>query len=124
MCGLGSRAVSKVRTHTLTRFTTQHTHKHFLSLSFFRSLPESALDQYNYYLDTQRLRIAVSNMKNANAKEELEELKVKVLQHLSQLPAVPSAQMAYRPPLRERGDLPEEEMDVRGGGQVHEEHRR
>lgn len=36
------------------------------------------------YLDTQRLRIAVSNMKNANDREELEQIKVgnRVLQHL------------------------------------------
>jgi len=88
------------------------------------NLPEAALAEYNYYLDTQRLRIAVSNMKNANTREELEEVKVKVLEHLSHLPPVPSAQMAYRPPVKQRGDLPEEDLDVRGGGQVHEEMRR
>ena len=37
---------------------------------------------------------------------------------------VPSAQFAEVPPLRERGDLPEEDMDVRGGGLLHDEHRR
>jgi hypothetical protein len=41
-------------------------------------LPESALEQYNYYLDTQRLRIAVSNMKNSNTPEELERIKQQV----------------------------------------------
>jgi|LauGreSuBDMM15SN_2_FD.fasta_scaffold307849_1 histone deacetylase 1/2 len=50
-------------------------------------LPDTALNDFNYYLDTQRLRIAVSNMKNANTKEELEEIKTKVMQHLSKLPA-------------------------------------
>ncbi|GAX76784.1 hypothetical protein CEUSTIGMA_g4230.t1 [Chlamydomonas eustigma] len=88
------------------------------------NLPETALKDYNYYLDTQRLRIAVSNMKNTNTREELEEVKIQVLQHLANLPPVPSAQMAERPPLRERNDLPEEDMDIRGGGQLHEEHRR
>jgi hypothetical protein len=41
-------------------------------------LPDSALGQYNYYLDTQRLRIAVSNMKNSNTPEELEKIKQQV----------------------------------------------
>lgn len=40
------------------------------------SLPESALEEFNFYLDTQRLRIAVSNMKNANQRAELEDIKV------------------------------------------------
>ncbi|KAG1669983.1 hypothetical protein FOA52_016244 [Chlamydomonas sp. UWO 241] len=88
------------------------------------ALPESALNEYNYYLDTQRLRIAVSNMKNTNTRDELEEVKLKVLQHLCSLPAVPSAHMAYQPALHERQDLPEEDPDVRGGGQLHDEHRR
>lgn len=43
------------------------------------SLPESALDEFNFYLDTQRLRIAVSNMKNANQRPELEDIKVRML---------------------------------------------
>lgn len=49
-------------------------------------LPDTSLNDFNYYMDTQRLRIAVSNMKNANTREELEEIKTKVLQHLSKLP--------------------------------------
>lgn len=69
-------------------------------------------------------QLQVSNMKNANTREELEEIKLQVLQHLSALPPVPSAQMAHRPPLRTRGDLPEEDMDARGGGQLHDEARR
>lgn len=40
-------------------------------------LPDRALDDFNMYLDTQRLRIAVSNMKNANDREELEQIKVR-----------------------------------------------
>jgi histone deacetylase 1/2 len=115
-------------------------------------LPDTSLNDFNYYLDTQRLRIAVSNMKNANTKEELEEIKIKVLQHLSKLPAgkahlippfncpplllilrashssfhlfaVPSAQFLYVPPPQERAELPEEDLDIKGGGQVHDEHR-
>eukprot|EP00798_Chlamydomonas_sp_ICE-L_P022386 gene22386-29493_t len=88
------------------------------------NIPEAALNEFNYYLDTQRLRIEVSNMKNANTREELEEIKLAVLQHLCTLPPVPSAHMQYVPPLRKREDLPEEDMDVRGGGQIHEEHRK
>ena len=44
--------------------------------------------------------------------------------HMLLCPQVPSAQMAYRPPLRQREDLPEEDADVRGGGQLHDEERR
>ncbi len=39
-------------------------------------------------------------------------------------PQVPSAQMAYRPALTKREDLPEEELDVRGGGAAYEDARR
>jgi hypothetical protein len=35
-------------------------------------------------------------MKNMNTKEELEDIKRKVMEHLAQLPPVPSVQMAYR----------------------------
>ncbi|MEW5298362.1 MAG: hypothetical protein WDW36_001494 [Sanguina aurantia] len=88
------------------------------------NLPEAALHDYNFYLDTQRLRIAVSNMKNANAQQELEEIKMQVLQHLSRMPPAPSVQMAYRPASNEMAELGEEDMDVRGGGQEHDERRR
>ncbi|GFR46630.1 hypothetical protein Agub_g8235 [Astrephomene gubernaculifera] len=91
-------------------------------------LPEKALDSFNMYMDTQRLRIAVSNMKNANDRQELEEIKTAVLEHLSRLPPVPSAQMAYVPQRmgRDRPEegLPEEDPEARGGGQAHEDIRR
>lgn len=32
--------------------------------------------------------------------------------------------MAYRPPLKQRDELPEEDPDVRGGGQLQNEERR
>ncbi|GIL69817.1 hypothetical protein Vretifemale_631 [Volvox reticuliferus] len=91
-------------------------------------LPDKALDEFNMYLDTQRLRIAVSNMKNANERQELEQIKTAALEHLSHLPPVPSAQMAYVPQRlgREKAEegLPEEDPDARGGGQAHEDARR
>ena len=49
-------------------------------------------------MDTHRLRISVSNMKNANTREELELIKATVLKNLSDLDAAPSAQLAPRPP--------------------------
>ena len=61
-------------------------------------LPTEALRNYDYYMDTHRLRISVSNMKNANSREQLEHIKLTVLQNLSQLDAAPSAHMAPRPP--------------------------
>jgi hypothetical protein len=36
---------------------------------------------------------------------------------------VPSAQFLYVPPPQERAELPEEDLDVKGGGHVHDEHR-
>lgn len=62
------------------------------------SLPTKALSNYDYYMDTHRLRISVSNMKNANTQEELELIKTTVLQNLCAMDAAPSAQMAPRPP--------------------------
>ena len=49
-------------------------------------------------MDTHRLRISVSNMKNANTREQLEHIKLTVLRNLSQMDAAPSAQLAPRPP--------------------------
>ena len=57
-----------------------------------------ALRHYDYYMDTHRLRISVSNMKNANTREQLEVIKKTVLENLAQLAAAPSAQIAPRPP--------------------------
>ncbi|CAL8465253.1 g4788 [Coccomyxa elongata] len=86
-------------------------------------LPAEALRNYDYYMDTHRLRISVSNMKNANSREQLEHIKLTVLQNLAQLDAAPSAQMAPRPPAHIKAEDPEEDMDVRGGGQAAEERR-
>lgn len=61
-------------------------------------LPMEALRNYDYYMDTHRLRISVSNMKNANSREALETIKNTVLKNLAQLDAAPSAHMAPRPP--------------------------
>ena len=61
-------------------------------------IPESALGEYNYYMDTSKLRITVSNMKNANSRAELERIKTTILENLSKLPAAPSAPFEARPP--------------------------
>ncbi len=61
-------------------------------------LPDGALRSYDYYMDTHRLRISVSNMKNANTREQLEHIKTTVLRNLSSMDAAPSAYMAPRPP--------------------------
>eukprot|EP00891_Asterochloris_glomerata_P006381 jgi/Astpho2/6381/e_gw1.00091.20.1_t len=84
-------------------------------------LPSSALGEYGYFGDTRKLRITVSNMKNANSREALEATKLQVLQHLARLPAKPSAQFQEVPPEAQLPDAPEEDMDVRGGGQAADE---
>ena len=62
-------------------------------------LPEAALSDYDYYMDTHKLRISASNMKNANSRAELERIKTTVLQNLSQLPAAPSVAFMQTAPL-------------------------
>lgn len=49
-------------------------------------------------MDTHKLRIVVSNMKNANTREELDRIRTTVLQNLSRLPAAPSVPFEKRPP--------------------------
>lgn len=95
-----------------------------LGLDLPDELPESAYRDFDYYMDTHRLRIAVSNMKNANTREQLDEIRTTVLKNLSGLPPAPSAQMQVAPPkteLPEQDDEPE--MDVRGGGQAFDDKR-
>jgi len=86
-------------------------------------LPTSSLNEFNYYMDNQRLRIEVSNMENSNKREDLDRVKQQVLENLTQLPAVPSVPIVAAPPLAKVPDLPDEDMDVRGGGQAHADRR-
>lgn len=49
-------------------------------------------------MDTHKLRITVSNMKNANTVAQLETMRDTVLQNLSQLPPAPSVPFTRPPP--------------------------
>jgi hypothetical protein len=49
-------------------------------------------------MDTSKLRITVSNMKNANSRAELERIKTTILENLSKLPPAPSVPFEKRPP--------------------------
>ena len=49
-------------------------------------------------MDTHKLRITVSNMKNANSRKQLDEIKNTVLQNLSNIKSPPGGQMAAIPP--------------------------
>ncbi|KAK9845660.1 hypothetical protein WJX84_005953 [Apatococcus fuscideae] len=82
------------------------------------TLPTGALREFDYYADTRKLRITVSNMKNANSREQLEAIKTVVLQNLSRLNAAPGAAIAPVPAQYQQAEKPEEEMEVRGGGQA------
>mmetsp|Transcript_12109 Transcript_12109/g.34046 ORF Transcript_12109/g.34046 Transcript_12109/m.34046 type:complete len:770 (+) Transcript_12109:130-2439(+) len=86
-------------------------------------IPDGALTEFDYYMDTHTLRIATSNMKNGNTKEQMEKIKEECLRNLSKLPAAPSATISARPPLTKRPELPEEDMDERGGGRAARENR-
>ena len=96
-----------------------------LGLELPDELPEKALDEFDYYMDTHKLRIATSNMRNANTREALESIKRTVLANLSKLPAAPSVQIGEQAPehrLAEKGEV-EDDPDVRGGGQAAEDAR-
>jgi histone deacetylase 1/2 len=95
-----------------------------LGLDLPDELPEGALDEYDYYVDTHRLRIAVSNMRNANTREGLAAITRTVLANLTKLPPVPSVPFAIPPPpMGGEGVAPEPDMDVRGGGAAAEDAR-
>ena len=70
------------------------------------SLPEKALSDFDYYMDTHKLRITVSNMKNANTVAQLESMRDTVLQNLSQLPPAPSVPFTRPPPKYQVVSLP------------------
>ena len=96
-----------------------------LGLELPDELPESSYAEYDYYMDTHKLRIDVSNMKNQNSRAELDEKLAAVLQQLSELPPAPGAPLQARPPpaANVKEELPEEDMDIRGGGQAFEDQR-
>jgi len=86
-------------------------------------LPEQAMAEYNYYMDTGKLRIQTSNMRNANTKDYLNKLRIEMLKNLSKLPSAPSAQMRHVPDKVKPEDEPEVDPDERGGGQLARERR-
>lgn len=94
-----------------------------LGIDLDDNIPEAALREYDYYMDTHKLRIQVSNMKNGNTRESLDRIRTQILANLAELPPVPSAHMAPRPPKHELPELPEQDPDVRGGGQAYEDRR-
>ena len=75
-------------------------------------------------MDTGRLRIETSNMRNANTAENLEMIKMRCLENLSRVPPAPGAPFQERPPHRELSSDVEEDPDERGGGQLAAERRR
>ena len=62
------------------------------------SLPLPALQNSDYWLDTHKLRIMVSNMKNSNTRPKLEAIRNTVLDNLGRLDAAPGVHMGERPP--------------------------
>jgi hypothetical protein len=83
---------------SLSLYATFH---NFVTPPLCRRIPEVAYRDYDYYMDTHRLRIAVSNMKNANTRERLDEIRTTCLRNLALLPPAPSAQMQVAPPKTE-----------------------
>ncbi|KAI7835938.1 hypothetical protein COHA_010172 [Chlorella ohadii] len=92
-----------------------------LGLDLPDEIPEAGYADYDYFMDTHRLRIAVSNMKNANTRDSLDKIRTTVLENLAVMPPAPSAQMAPVPPQHEAAELPEEDMEARGGGAAYDD---
>jgi hypothetical protein len=69
-----------------------------IAVVVWRRLPEKALEEFDYYMDTHKLRITVSNMKNANTQAQLLSMRDHIIQNLSSLPHVPSVPFAEVPP--------------------------
>jgi len=86
-------------------------------------LPQGALANFDYYMDTHNLRIATSNMKNGNSREMMEKIKEECLKNLQELPAAPGAQFHIPPPKHKAPVAPEDNADERGGGQQAKERR-
>ena len=93
-----------------------------MGLDLRDELPAKALAEFHYYMDNSRLRIAVSNMRNANTRAELERTRDAVLEQLSRLPACPSAGIRENPPplgsIGVAAEEAEEDPDARDGGQA------
>lgn len=89
-----------------------------LGLELDDALPDAALAEYDYYMDTHKLRIATSNMRNANTRDALESITRAVLINLGKLPPAPSATMVEEPALIKPPDAPEGDADERGGGRA------
>ena len=87
-----------------------------LGLELEDELPATALAEYDYYMDTHKLRIAVSNMRNANSRDALEHIQRTVLANLSRLPPAPSVPIQEAVPGAVLPDAGEGDPDVRGGG--------
>lgn len=51
-----------------------------LGVEMADELPSKALSEFNYYMDSGRLRIQTSNMKNANTREYLDKVVTTCLQ--------------------------------------------
>jgi hypothetical protein len=84
-------------------------------------IPEDMMKMHAFYRDTGRLRIDVSNMYNTNAQAELETLRANILQSLDNLRQPSGVAIAHQPAPGRLPDAPEEDPDVRGGGQLLDE---
>jgi hypothetical protein len=88
-----------------------------------RRLPEATLSRYNYFYDTKRLRIDVSNMMNLNSQDDLSRIRTEVLRNVAALPPPSGAAIGPVPAVGKIPDAPEPDPDVRGGGREHDERR-
>ena len=79
------------------------------------------MKMHAFYKDTGRLRIDVSNMYNTNSAQDLETLRTEILQNLDSLRKPSGVAIAPQPAPGRLPDAPEEDPDVRGGGQLLDE---
>jgi len=80
-------------------------------------------EYFQYYGPDFRLHLTPADVPNLNAKEQLEKIKLKIFQNLSEIEHAPSVQMQQVPPDMFLSDEPEDDSaaaaDTKGGGKMY-----
>ncbi|GFY86349.1 histone deacetylase 1 [Actinidia rufa] len=71
-------------------------------------------EYYEYFGPDYTLHVAPSNMENKNSREQLDEIRAKLLDYLSKLQHAPSVQFQERPPDTELPEVDEDQEDEDG----------
>mmetsp|Transcript_16717 Transcript_16717/g.46703 ORF Transcript_16717/g.46703 Transcript_16717/m.46703 type:complete len:524 (-) Transcript_16717:103-1674(-) len=75
-------------------------------------------EYYDYFAPEHELHLKPVAMENKNSKEYLDRIRLELMERLDRLPGVPSTGFQHAPPSLKEEELPEADMEERGGGQV------